>query len=94
MEKRMRLLIGQIERLTKNAEKLRLSEYLQYVSDTKRLLWVNFVSGVARGFGFAVGFSILGALAMLVLSRLAARNVPLIGEFLAEVLAQAERLRR
>ena len=31
---------------------------------------------------------------MMVLSRLSARNVPLIGEFLAEVLAQAERLRR
>ena len=79
MEKRMRLLIGQIERLTKNAEKLRLSEYLQYVSDTKRLLWVNFVSGVARGFGFAVGFYILLALLIVLLQRITVDNLPVIG---------------
>ncbi|WP_102411580.1 DUF5665 domain-containing protein [Beduinella massiliensis] len=91
MEKRMRLLIGQIERLTKNAEKLRLSEYLQYVSDTKRLLWVNFVSGVARGFGFAVGFSILGALLIVLLQRITVDNLPVIGEFLAEVIRVVER---
>lgn len=91
MEKRMRLLIGQIERLTKNAEKLRLSEYLQYVSDTKRLLWVNFVSGVARGFGFAVGFSILGALLIVLLQRFTVDNLPVIGEFLAEVIRVVER---
>lgn len=91
MEKRMRLLIGQIERLTKNAEKLRLSEYLQYVSDTKRLLWINFVSGVARGFGFAVGFSILGALLIVLLQRITVDNLPVIGEFLAEVIRVVER---
>ena len=91
MEKRMRLLIGQIERLTKNAEKLRLSKYLQYVSDTKRLLWVNFVSGVARGFGFAVGFSILGALLIVLLQRITVDNLPVIGEFLAEVIRVVER---
>ena len=91
MEKRMRLLIGQIERLTKNAEKLRLSEYLQYVSDTKRLLWVIFVSGVARGFGFAVGFSILGALLIVLLQRITVDNLPVIGEFLAEVIRVVER---
>lgn len=91
MEKRMRLLIGQIERLAKNAEKLRLSEYLQYVSDTKRLLWVNFVSGVARGFGFAVGFSILGALLIVLLQRITVDNLPVIGEFLAEVIRVVER---
>lgn len=91
MEKRMRLLIGQVERLAKNAEKLRLSEYLQYVSDTKRLLWVNFVSGVARGFGFAVGFSILGALLIVLLQRITVDNLPVIGEFLAEVIRVVER---
>lgn len=87
----MRLLIGQVERLAKNAEKLRLSEYLQYVSDTKRLLWVNFVSGVARGFGFAVGFSILGALLIVLLQRITVDNLPVIGEFLAEVIRVVER---
>ncbi len=91
MEKRLRPLIAQVERLATNAEKLRLSEYLQYVSDTKRLLWVNFVSGAARGLGFAVGFSILGALLIVLLSRITVDNLPVIGEFLADVIRVVER---
>ena len=83
LEKRLEYLVGTLERM-------RLEEYLEYVSSTRR----DLLYGMARGLGFTLGFSILGALAMMVLSRLAARNVPLIGEFLAEVLAQAERLRR
>ena len=65
-----------------------------FSKSTRRVFGRNLLYGMARGLGFTLGFSILGALAMMVLSRLAARNVPLIGEFLAEVLAQAERLRR
>ena len=75
-------------------KKEELEEYLEYVSSPRRVFGRNLLYGMARGLGFTLGFSILGALAMLVLSRLAARNVPLIGEFLAEVLAQAERLKR
>ena len=87
LEKRLEYLVGTLERM-------RLEEYLEYVSSTRRVFGRNLLYGMARGLGFTLGFSILGALAMLVLSRLAARNVPLIGEFLAEVLAQAECLRR
>ena len=86
LEKRLEYLVGTLERM-------RLEEYLEYVSSTRRVFGRNLLYGMARGLGFTLGFSILGALAM-ILSRLAARNVPLIGEFLAEVLAQAERLRR
>ena len=81
-----RFLIDRIERLAGNVEKLRLSEYLQYVSDTRRLIWVNFISGVARGFGFAVGFSLLGALFIVLLQRMAVDSLPVIGEFLAKVI--------
>ena len=86
-----RFLIDRIERLAGNVEKLRLSEYLQYVSDTRRLIWVNFVSGVARGFGFAVGFSLLGALFIVLLQRMAVDSLPVIGEFLAEVIRIVEK---
>ncbi|HIQ72560.1 MAG TPA: hypothetical protein IAB73_10190 [Candidatus Onthenecus intestinigallinarum] len=86
-----RFLIDRIERLAGNVEKLRLSEYLQYVSDTRRLIWVNFISGVARGFGFAVGFSLLGALFIVLLQRMAVDSLPVIGEFLAEVIRIVEK---
>ena len=86
--------IRRLERLAGTLERMRLEEYMEYLSSPRRVFFRNLFYGMARGLGFTLGFSVLGALAMLLLSRLAARNVPLIGEFLAEVLAQAENLGR
>ena len=84
-------LIGRFERWMADLERLRLSEYLRYVNDRKRLFWTNFWGGVARGVGMAVGFTILGALLVLILRDLAQRNLPLIGDMLAEIVAVVQR---
>ena len=67
-------------------ERLRLADYVRYVDDRKRLFWTSFSSGVARGVGMAVGFTILGAVLVLILQDLAKRNLPLIGDALAEIV--------
>lgn len=85
------LLIRQIDRWIASMERLRLSEYVRYVDDRKRLFWSNFWGGVARGVGMAVGFTILGALLVLILQDLARRNLPLIGDALAEIVRVVQR---
>jgi len=60
--------------------------FLDKMSDKKRLWRNHFLSGAARGVGMAVGFSILGAIILIALQRLAAHNLPLIGGFLKELL--------
>jgi hypothetical protein len=52
---------------------------------------LNFAAGLARGLGLAVGFSILGALVILVLRRLVVLNLPLIGDFIAELIKLVNR---
>ncbi len=47
---------------------------------------VNFSSGIARGFGFAVGFSLIAALVLYFLGYLARLNLPIIGTFVAELV--------
>lgn len=83
-----------IDRLAGTLERMRLEEYLDHVSNRRRLVLEHILYGMARGFGFMLGFSILGAAVVVILSRIAIQNVPLIGDFLAEVIAQAELLRR
>jgi len=85
------LLIRQIDRWIAAMERLRLSDYVRYVDDRKRLFWTNFWGGVARGLGMAVGFTILGALLVLLLQELARRNLPLIGDALAEIVRVVQR---
>lgn len=81
------LLIRQIDRWIEAMERLRLSDYVRYADDRKRMFWSNFWGGIARGVGMAVGFTILGALLVLLLQDLARRNLPLIGDALAQIVS-------
>lgn len=83
---RLDFLVRRLERWAGEMERLRLSEYLRYVDDRRRLFWSNFWGGVARGVGMAVGFTILGAVLVLILQDLARHNLPLIGDALAEIV--------
>lgn len=78
---------GYLERL----ERLRLPEYVRYLEDRRRFLLMQFLGGVARGLGTAVGFTILGAVVVMVLQGLAQRNLPVIGDFLAEIVGIVQR---
>lgn len=61
-------------------------EYLMYLQDRRRLLLTNFLAGLMRGMGFAVGFSILGAIVVIIIQRLALISAPGVGAFFAEVV--------
>ena len=45
--------------LVKVFEAAGVVDYLEYLQSGKRLLWVNFKAGVARGFGVTVGMSVV-----------------------------------
>lgn len=82
----VRLIVGRIDQWLATMERLRLADYVRYVEDRRRLIRTSFLSGVARGLGMAVGFTILGAMLVLALQDLARRNLPLISDFLAQIV--------
>ena len=85
------LVVRQIDRWIASMERLRLADYVRYVDDRKRLFWTSFFSGVARGVGMAVGFTILGAILVLILQDLARHNLPLIGDVLAQIVSVVQK---
>ncbi|MBR4359068.1 MAG: hypothetical protein IKP32_00410 [Clostridia bacterium] len=76
----------QMERFIAAAERMRLADYVRYESDVRRRLRDAFFQGVARGLGAMLGFSVLGALVVFLLQDLARRNLPLISDFVAQVV--------
>ena len=79
-----------LERIAQRMEHMHLEAYLRYVRNWRKRLWMDFLSGVFRGIGFSVGFSILGALLIYVLRNIALANLPVIGRFLAELVRIVE----
>lgn len=78
-------LIDKIEQLLTVMERHSLAELIELFRRPRRMLFLSFTSGIARGFGMAVGFTIIGALFLYFLGRIAALNLPVIGEFVAEI---------
>ena len=55
----------------------------------KRRFVLYLASGMARGIGFSIGFTVLGALLLYVLQHIALANLSIIGKFLAFALWRA-----
>lgn len=79
-----------LKRLERALIRMRLEEIVPTLSNPKRMLWTNLLGGIARGLGIAIGFSILGALLILILQDIAANNVPVIGDFIAQIIRIVE----
>lgn len=75
----------QITLLAETLEKMRLAEYIAYLNRPGRLLWFNFLVGLVRGLGTALGAGLLAGVAYLILKRIVVLNLPVIGGFIAEL---------
>lgn len=83
-------IVRRLERMTQRMEQLRLDAYLRYMHNWRKRLWFEFLGGIARGVGFSVGFSVLGALLLYLLRNVALANLPVIGKLLAELVRIVE----
>ena len=82
----LKKLIEKIDELSVNMEKMKLAEYIEMMNKPRRLLYLNFIMGLARGFGMAIGFTILAAVVLYILQKIVVLNMPLIGNFIAEIV--------
>lgn len=76
---------NKLEQTISVLNKAGIAELVEMYRRPGRMLWFNFIGGLARGFGIAVGFTVIGGIFLLLLARIAALNLPIIGEFIADV---------
>lgn len=81
-----RFLSDQIQRLAIQMERANFAEYVQLMQRPRRLIFLNFISGTARGVGIAIGFTVVAAVILYVLQKLTVLNLPIIGDFIADIV--------
>lgn len=84
-------LFDKIERMSLTLERMQLDRYLDFVSNKKRMLFMAFLGGLARGVGFMFGFSTIGAAAVYILLKVILNHLPGIGAFIQEVMDEISR---
>lgn len=90
----MRIINKKITRIAKDMEKLNMLDQMQLLEKPGRFFYLNFMSGMIRGLGMAIGFTILGALILYILQSVVKANLPVIGRFIAEIVRIVEDSRR
>ena len=57
-------------------------EYMEYLQSGKRIMWLNFKAGVAKGLGLTVGLTVVLGVFVWVLTMLV--SLPIVGEYFGE----------
>ena len=83
---RTKKLKKQVEYLSYKIEEAKIKEYIELMGNTKKLLWKNFISGISKGIGYGIGFTILGAIVLIILRKIVLLNIPVIGRYLKDIL--------
>jgi hypothetical protein len=80
-----------LDAIAARLEEANLGAYVDLYRRPWRMLLLNFAAGTARGLGMAVGFTLLGAVVILLLRNTFWDNLPGIGHFVAEVVRIVQR---
>jgi hypothetical protein len=90
-EERLDRIEKKLDKIAQILDKSRLKEYIDLMNNPYRLIYINFIAGLARGLGTAIGLTLLAALAFYILRSWV--NLPLIGEYIAKLLDIIENYR-
>jgi hypothetical protein len=80
-----------LDKIAARLEAANLGAYVDLYRHPSRMLLLNFVAGLARGLGAAVGFTLLGAVILYVLSDAFVRHLPVVGPFVADLIRIVQR---
>ncbi|MBB6690436.1 hypothetical protein H7B90_03380 [Cohnella xylanilytica] len=87
----LEFLAERIDRLAIDMEKAELKEYVNLMRHPWSLIWRNFVSGLTRGIGIALGFTFFAATIVWLLQLLGALNLPIVGDYIADIVRIVQR---
>jgi hypothetical protein len=77
-----------IEKLALHFEKANFAEYIELLSRPWKLFWLNFCVGLFRGFGTAVGMTVVFAIIVYALITVLKHfiDIPIIGSYIAALV--------
>ena len=85
-EEQVRAVVREVDRIAKIVERMNLGDYVGLLQKPGRLLWINFLAGLARGLGTILGATVLVSLIVAVAQWIIASHMPGIGRFLQDFL--------
>ena len=82
-----------IEKLIVKLENKNLEEIFYVLGNKKEIAKRNFIAGIFRGIGIGIGVTVITAILIILLQKIVTLNIPIIGEYIADIVDIVERSR-
>jgi hypothetical protein len=86
----LKFISEKVDKMAKEMEHTTIADYIQLLNSPRKLIWTNFVAGLSRGVGLAIGFTIIASTIVVVLKMLISFNLPFVGQFIAEIVKNVQ----
>lgn len=88
-KKKINLLNKSIENLNKILQEGNFIELTYLLGNKKEMFKRNFFAGVSRGIG--IGVTVITAVLVIILQKIVTLNIPIIGEYIADIVEIVEK---
>ena len=85
-EKVEKELLESVDKLNFTLSKNNVLELAELLGNRKQLLIRNFMTGIAKGIGIGIGFTVLTAILLIILQKIVTLNIPVIGDYIADIV--------
>lgn len=82
-----------ITELNINIARNDLIDFSEILGNWKVLLKRNLIAGIFKGIGIGIGFTIITAIIIYFLQKIVRLNIPIIGEYISDIIDIVERTR-
>ncbi len=86
IRKKKNILNEKLDQINELLTKSKLEEISSIMGNKKQILVRNFLAGISKGVGIGIGFTIITAILILVLQQVVKLNIPIIGQFVADIM--------
>ena len=91
--KKIEILNKSINNLIEIFQKSNIEEWTYILGNRKEIIKRNLIAGIFRGVGIGIGVTIITAILIVLLQRIVALNIPIIGEYIADIVEIVQRSR-
>ena len=91
--KKIDVLNTSINNLIETFQKSNIEEWTYIFGSKKEIIKRNLIAGIFRGVGIGIGVTIITAILIILLQRIVALNIPIIGEYIVDIVEIVQRSR-
>ena len=79
-----------VDKLNNILQEKNIQQLIYILGSKKEIMKRNLIAGISRGVGIGIGVTLMTAILIILLRKIVALNIPIIGKFIADIVEIVE----